>query len=278
MTAIHILPILAAIVITVRFPNSASAQSAPEKPKDAREQELDALIDALATSNPRPEIFGRGPERFALFDEKYDWAEQRRAIEAFRALIEAEGDELWPRLVEHSDDERYALTYNVDDRASNATVGSLCRNLAVADLLYPYRRHSPTMTGVSRQSQYWELWTPERNLYSELKSWYRKHERKPLHELQIELCEWAIEKAPALGELPENFKLERVRPLTDGQKQKFKDDVREEIAKIKETGKPIVGTHKPQARLLDGYNADDARTMRYRYKKDKGAQGAKATK
>ena len=212
--------------------------------EDGNPRELDALIDALASRNPPPKVDNKGAEGSALFDERYDWEEQDRVVKALGKLIAAEGAELWPRLVERMNDKRYSLTYEHDGYVINATIGQLCRELALGDLLWPYWQHMPTMQGVSRQSQYWELRAPQMDLQHGLEAWawYRSRRGDKLRDLQIEVCNWALKRAPALHEIPEHQLVDGVVPLADEQKEEAVREIKSEIKKLMSGDKPIVGT------------------------------------
>src|SRR5262249_23312501 len=149
--------------------------------------------------NSAPKIVTTGRDSLPVFDDSYDPAEQRRVKQALLDLNKSVGNELWPLLVKHFGDKRYALTFEGDFRAQNETVGILCRKMAWNDLLLAYIQYAPSVDkseGLESPNYRYSEWTPDLNA-----DWYREREGKQLYELQVELCEWAMTKAPALKEL-----------------------------------------------------------------------------
>jgi hypothetical protein len=246
-------------------------------PGNDRVQELDALIDALANRNPPPKIISRGPERYVDFGDDYEWAEQDRVVEAFRSLVAAEGNELWSRLVEHMDDKRYSLTYEYGDDIVNATVGNLCRDLALYDLLWPYWRHLPTMKGVERQSQYWAISTPQNDLDHGLEAWawYRSRMGDDLRKLQIEVCGWAIRDAPVLHNLPEYQLKAGVKPLTKEQKDEIAEAIKGEISILRDSKDPNVGWGILRSERLRIFTPQSAKKSKERYEQKEKARKAR---
>ena len=137
----------------------ASAQ-APANNRATHPDKLDKLIDAVASRNKEPRIvkldkrfahsathphfeIGGGRSAYGIVDadgiplfcKGYDWSDQDRVRNAAWMLARNDGDDLWPRLVEHSDDRRYAATLAPpDDRVQNWSVGNVCRIIAIRDL------------------------------------------------------------------------------------------------------------------------------------------------
>ncbi|MBI3860432.1 MAG: hypothetical protein HY290_00900 [Planctomycetia bacterium] len=201
---------------------------------------LDALIDALENHNPPPKIDDRGAEGAVLFDENYNWDEQDRVKDALSTLIAAEGNELWARLIEHMDDKRYSLTYEFDGHIVNATIGQFCREIAMRDIIFPYRRHLPySMKGASPR-HYREIFNPLNDLREGLEAWawYRSRKGDSLRKLQIEVCSWALDKSPALHELPAH--LHRVVPLSEDEKAEAAAKIRDDRQKLINGTEPIV--------------------------------------
>ena len=76
---------------------SAFGQS---KPSADRIQQIDRMIDAMASRNKAPEmvhVSGYDEQRL-LCRRDYDWSEQERVQKAIRAVQNDKSDEMWRRL------------------------------------------------------------------------------------------------------------------------------------------------------------------------------------
>lgn len=155
------------------------------------------LIEALENHNTPPEI-SRG-RHFArpLFDEHYDWAEQDRVYGAIARLV-SHAERAWPEIVEHLDDSRYCITFKVLDSAVNLTVGDVCSTIISDHLSEAYYRH---VAPLGSQMAFFKLRMPDVMRRSDAKMWCQSQSSKPLYELQIEMCEWAIPVLEDLGNL-----------------------------------------------------------------------------
>ena len=185
-------------------PRKGQRQASPaaaQAPFDAK-----TCIDDLKSHNPAP-LFGDdrpGPGATPLFDKTFDWGEQDRVKGAIRAIVKHAAD-AWPQLIRHMDDRSYCITIDGDNGATNRSVGSICswivsRNLAAA--YYPLMPHQ-----LRREVVYTRFVTPAAARGSDgLKAWCDKRGKRPLYELQIEMCEWSIDELGRMikgDEIPE---------------------------------------------------------------------------
>ncbi len=202
-------------------------KSFPVSPDGAEAKSLDRLIDALASRNPPPKLVDRDDRRVPRFASNYDWAEQRRVREALVAVLQTKTDAHWWRLREHVADTRYVLTASRNDRARNFTVGEFCSDFASADLSTPYARHLTAVVGRLPATFH-----PEDVFWKHEKEWSRA--RKPLHEIQIEICQQAIQqwgavKGTIAGEDDQGH------TYTSDEKARFVEAVTREIDELRHT-------------------------------------------
>ena len=119
----------------------------------------------------------------------------------FRVLNRGDGNKLWPRLVAHFDDERYAFTYcDGQGCTGNTTVGQMCRIIAFGDLTLAFLQHSPGNPNAHRPASRCRVRTPEWSNET-FRDWLDERKGKQLYELQIDLCEWSIATPRALERL-----------------------------------------------------------------------------
>jgi hypothetical protein len=255
---------MAVVALTLNCGGCAPRQPATGGADAEHIRQYDRLIDAVASRNKEPKIIETGGSPIALFDDKFDWADQERVQRAVAALSQDESNDLWPRLVEHIDDERYSVTGG-DDLAApqNFSVGWACRVLAFNHLLYAYLQYlepggsapmgGDSMNWVADDSTEYvpgklqmELHEPPQlgRLWGELPGekrlwkWYQARKGKPLYELQIEMCEWAIKRVEGDSRVAEKPKRE------------FVNRVKRQIQLLRETKKPVVD-HSSCASPLD---------------------------
>ena len=237
------------------LPRTVSA----EQPAD-RVHEMDRLIDAIASRNEAPKLVGE--ERFAYpsFPEKFDWDDEKRVQKAAWALAQDDSNDLWGCLVKHFHDKRYSGTCQIDENHPwNYEVGTICvfiaRNkLCCAHLLHlePGKtRHygGPTFNLVSEDSRDFLPDSLQRKLHyaphlqetDALAKWYHAREGEPLYELQIEVCEWAVDN------------VENASGAAEKPKKDFVADVRKEIESLKRNKTPVVD-HSPWASPMSAPN------------------------
>ncbi len=216
---IDLMMFVPSIMAVVFHCNDVSYGQSKTTQDSERVRELDALIDSLANHNAQPKMVKVDGWEVPLFDESYDWKEQRRIHDALKSLAQQEGDDLWPRLLEHCADTKYSLT-RPGDYPYNASVRNLCYGMALRDIECAYTRFLPR--SVEQLHIVYSL--------EELIKWYVERKNKPLYELQIEMAEAAIK----------NMETEKRTWVTKEDKSGFVAKVREGIEAMKQEKKPIL--------------------------------------
>jgi hypothetical protein len=221
------------------------AQAAKAVPSANRVHEMEGMIDALASRNKPPRV----ADDVLDFPADYDFKDQDRVRAAVWALSQDESNDLWERLVGHFSDKRYSVSFQskgedpMERCACQLTVGAICDSVAVRKLTCAYLLHlEPEKThpfGVN-SAVVWDgagKFIPDNahvGLHKALPfnadfgSWCRARKGKPLYELQIELCEWAIGQ------------IERYSNVAEKPKKEFIDAVRKEIESLEKSKKPVV--------------------------------------
>lgn len=223
-----------------------------QEPGADRTRDFNDLIDAVASRNKEPKL-EKTPwdlgDKVPLFDKDYDWADQSRVLEAVGKLCTLDGDELWPRLVEHMNDTRYSLTKAENYWVENVTVGDFCGEIAFDDLRFPFDRYlmrlPPGELTPDERAVLRAMWGPPE--LEDLKAWRRARNSRPLHELQIELCLWSIDTMQSLKE------------ASAAQKAEFTANVERQIERIRASKLPIVRGRNAFAERYDLFNAKSAR-------------------
>lgn len=209
-----------------------SEQAAEEKPVDYQ-----AMIDALANRVNKPPVLLRvSGDCIPVFFDDYDYDEHSRVRDVVQTLTRNAGDDLWPHLVAHINDDRYAFTYDTvgvdSDYAITSTVGGVCRLIAKRNVDWPCKKHmpaSPRPKGAKRFSHIFpEPIELRRNLQVEFTAWCEKRRGKLLYELQIEQCQYVLDRAT------------EIEGLSADQHEKYVKDIKEQIADLDKTRVPVV--------------------------------------
>ena len=169
-------------------------------PAQKTKNDARATIEKLVNHNPVPRLVGSAGEARPIFDVTYDWAEYHRVWEAVRELA-PKAEALWPELVKHLDDDRYCLTaWTFSEYPLNLTVGEMCRKLISDCLSQGYFQHLRPNSLVIHGRMY----TPSiaRDTKT-LEAWCVARSDKPLYELQVEMCGWAIKTLKRSADWPE---------------------------------------------------------------------------
>ena len=196
-----------------------------------RTRRLDRLIDAMASRNKEPKLTESADARIPRFSEDYDWSEQSRVRAAMLAVLRTKSDDMWWRLREHRADKRYVLTASRNEFAENFSVGSFCCDFASADLSMAYERHLPAAAGRLPSTFH-----PEDVFWKNEKEWSRT--RKPLYQMQIEVCRRAIEQwASVQGTAP--GKEGQFHTYTADEKARFLEAVKKEIEELNRTKRAV---------------------------------------
>jgi hypothetical protein len=221
------------------------------------------LIEALANRNEEPKVVECDGLTFTLFSPKYDWAEDKRVQSAISTLARDENEALWQHLTQCIDDKRYSFSVGEQPLWAHVwSVGHVCRQIAKKRLLCAYLQHlEPGKTTpyggnssnfVSDDSKEFlpgglqaDLHYPRQldNTTSDdprdhFKSWCQARKGKPLYELPIEMCEWAVTKA------------ENCRNAEEEPKRRFVDAVKKQIALLKDAKKPVIDRSATNSPLL----------------------------
>jgi hypothetical protein len=170
------------------------------------EKEIKALIDQLASPNPKPIINKRGAPSIDL-PPGFDRKKQDKVHLARSKLVEL-GTLAFPSLIESDKDERYSLTTSngLSGWFYNESVGRVCRTI-IFDQLQPYgywqavggdprgNPHRPSYPGNFLKSQ------------EAAKAWWEKNKEKSLYQMQLETLNWVIaEEAKRPGDFTDKEK------------------------------------------------------------------------
>ena len=242
---------LAGITTFLYFSPSAQAQrvTGAHRSANADNREIEQLIEALASRNEQPKFIegyratgGLCP----LYDKKYDWSELHRVLKTLHVLRQQKAEELWPHLVKHLDDKRYAFTCEINGGVCNLTIGDICQILARNNLLEPFYRVWPNdsdVVGVICVTG--KLFQPP--FHRDLHGWCHAREAKPLWELQIEVGQWGIKVFEGLEG--------KAREKTAGPIEK----TRAIAATLKQTKRPIAHNSFIEAHVFDAEEAIEVR-------------------
>lgn len=204
---------------------------------------LQKKIDLIASVNKEPQIVEAAHRAVAVFDDNFDWREQRRVKNAVASLWKATSDEEWDVVVAHSADRRYSITIRSTehDDAANMTVGDQCRKLAFMRLVDVFYQH--VMVASDRNTICRHLEISEKNI----RQWRESRKGVPLHKLQIEVCEKAIDCIRRQSLIADESRASTIRAIG------------EEIESLKKEGKAFCRQHNTEwleAYLNDpGYDA-----------------------
>jgi hypothetical protein len=205
------------------------------------------MVEAIASPNKPPKLVngnGPGSRKMHQFPKDYNWKKQKQV---YRALVKVYKDtsiEMWEELVRKSGDRRYSLTVTSQqsETSHNRTVGDACRHLAYSRLIHPLRRclpRDPTHDG-------WRL-----NLnfsIGNLREWREERKHKSLYELQIEVCERALEELER-----RNDELRTVKRISQANLDAARKKIKSAIEKLKRTKQPVLFKSNPFGELWAPY-------------------------
>ncbi len=258
-----------AFVISLCLTSSTFSQPDAPKAKAEQTRELEAMIDALANRSLKspPQMFKpQVNEERPLFSEPYDVGEQQRVRKALLNLNKQVGNELWPLLVAHADDKRYAYTFEGDYYSQSVTVGDLCQSMALGDLMLAYRKHLPQKDDLSNasperpQSLYPEVFFLDKLFPDGVVKWAGQHPELAMYDAQIVVCEAALKEAPSL------------KGISAEKKTKYMADLTKQIATLKETKQPVVETRRFVGESHAVISEKYAENLRKRYENMKKAK------
>lgn len=221
-----------------------------DKPKaDARRAA--EMVDAIVNRNKPPKIVdwrGDFPSRAALFPEDHDWKEETRARTAISRLEADQTEEVWEEMVKRIDDRRYSETVTSvkTGDAYIEKVGRICSRLAYSRLVGVFWDHLPSSPIKDGERVSLRLGI------GDVAKWRKQRAAKSLYELQIEVCEKAIEA------------LAKVEDVPRAEKDQARKKIEVEIAKLKRTKQPASAQEErpPTFRYRGRYNAEVAKRVR----------------
>jgi hypothetical protein len=269
------LTLVIALVASMSAEQTFTWGQEPSKNKPEASSDADRLVEALANRNPQPRIVSR--EEFKdlfieayvpLFAKDYDWKEQERVNKASGAVATRASPEMWDRLVAHENDARYWLTLADEAGAApgslgsahNWTVGDYCSQLAYAQLMLPVNRN---MDILERERSVNDRGMREPvNLsmppYGKLRQWRESRPGKTFVELQIEVCQQAIDGLPRLKDISAKAKAE------------FRARMESEIEQLKKSKAGIFGPVRVfSAERYNWFDAAKAKEIRETYEEAK---------
>jgi hypothetical protein len=195
-------------------PPAGSEGRRPDPAKQARVVSVADLIRGLYNRNPEPVLFGHEDAQRPLFARNYDWREDERVYSSIMQLL-ARVEEAWPQLLQHLDETHYSLTYQACDCAYNRSVGDICMTIVEETLSEAYCRPSPPVSPPGDEQWYHALnWPDIGGTPAQIRAWCNNRNGKRLYELQVEVCESAIQVIPTLDEIEERDRSNCVAAIT----------------------------------------------------------------
>jgi hypothetical protein len=177
-------------------------------------------------ANKPPTVVDRragSPKKVPLFPEQYDWNEEKRVLKALDKLYTDSSVELWEELIQREKDTRYAVTIvSPVETPKMLSVGSICSELAYSTLVGVFRQHLPPDPRKDGSSITLDVTDKS------LGEWRKARKDKALYELQIEVCETAIDMLSKTKGIPEDQMLTARRRIAD------------EIEKLKAGKRPFI--------------------------------------
>jgi hypothetical protein len=205
---------------------------------------IENLIISLVNHNDPPIVnIGNKEISHPLFNNNYNWSEVEKVRRTIRILIDNNSADIFPFLIMHLDDKRYALTTRINGSVLNMTISDICRDIAYDDLLFPYNDWPNT-------SDIPHVITGDGKIYyppphKNLKQWCMTRNNKKLWEMQIEIGEWAINTIKNIQGLSKDNKYEKIK------------SIKNKIETIQKKRKALLNDHYPYERVdftADNYN------------------------
>lgn len=231
-------------------PCAAVPQSKGKPNRQESNHVYEEIVESLVNSNEEPTITGKGQKRAIYFSTNYNWREQERVCKAIEQLSE-NIDLAWPALIEHLDDRRYCVTsrgYRISS-IHNATVGLVCGGLVYDGITAAYWDHIPDGASVLKMP------IPE----VKFRAWCHEQllKRRPLYDIQIEACEWALTKVPGLEDVTPDDKREMIA------------HIRRQVKTLRESKRPILGTPYFRNKSHVTSSASEAAMLRTLYERNR---------
>ena len=185
------------------------------------------LVSSLSNNNPPPRLVGGEPDQRPVFAKNYDWVEQERVLKVIQTLLD-NAEPALSELAENLGDTRYCITFD-QDYIVNDTIGDTCRTILGESLTAAYMPHIPH--GILSEAR---LYQPDvLKGDDKTRAWIREQvsKQRPLYELQIELCQWAINEIPNISDLAK---------VSDTEKQTAIRNIQAQIETLRTTRKPVL--------------------------------------
>jgi hypothetical protein len=212
------------------------------EPRKRNAKSVAEKVEAIVSPNKPPNLKnarGPGGRHHHRFPKDYDWKKQKQVYKALAKVYKDTSVEMWEELVRRTNDRRYSLT--VTDQSSeeslNLTVGNVCSHLGYDRLVWVFQQHLPYGRGRPDASPRIQLEIGIENLAA----WRKERKTKSLWELQIEVCERALE------ELPKAKGVSQAKLVGAGKR------IKSEIKKLKRTKRPVVWPSDPFGEVCAPY-------------------------
>lgn len=178
---------------------SPNTPAASETPSADRSFKPAMAVEAIASRNRPPELVvgHRNEPMKPVFPADYDWAEYYRVDKAVYSLAR-HAEEAWPELIAHLGDDRYSISYRGIEGGNNYSVGDVCERIITDAISEAYFRHAP-----EGKLAWMYLHRPDVPRGKDLRPWCEARRAKKLYELQVEMCDWAVNVLPAFDGDPE---------------------------------------------------------------------------
>jgi hypothetical protein len=209
-----------------------SAAIGQSKPSRDRVQQIDRMIDAMASRNKPPRMVHAGEDIQSLLvpSGPYDWSEQKRVNKAVEAVRGDTSDEMWWRLYQHTKDNRYVMTLIFDGAldSKHVSVSDICEAIVEKDLEEVYVPHLPKVSGSIYLSPTFD----------------KKLAGGPLYEVQIAVCENAMKTMATLQSTEpvrgNDYRADEAsHTFTQEEKAAFTRAMKEQISVLKRTKQAI---------------------------------------
>jgi hypothetical protein len=240
------LAILLGLVFT---PPATPGEPAEDKKPQVDSRRAAEMVEAIVNRNKAPKLKewpGNFPSQVALYSEDHDWKEEYRTRTAIYQLEKDRTEAVWEELVKHADDHRYSdtVTSMKTGDAYIEDVGGTCGWLAKSRLIDVFRQHLPPDPIKDFDKLSLDVGIKD------LTKWRKERAAKSLYELQIEVCEKAIEA------------LAKVQGVPQAEKDKARKKIEQEIASLRKSKKPVHVEASPSFLKRGQYKAEFAKRVR----------------
>ena len=206
-------------------------------------------LDKVVSSNRKPDLLkidapgGVKGKTIPVFSSDFDFDEALSIRREWVSLSKVANTSLWEKMLLNSADNRYSITFRLtelQDTPRNRTVGDLCAQIARNQLLGVAKCH-PAMDSRGLPA------VIDLGIH-DLVEWRKQRPEKELHELQVVVCDIALER------------LDDLKTVTD----KTREDMRRTLVSVREKIKLQKRPHRIPFPWdsLGHYTRDDAERFR----------------